>query len=205
MGNVVSRKKTAKEQLFIYEEKILGIESYIMGIKRRGFASYFGAISIIIVSLSICIKLVWDEWPFLFSACFIALVVIAWIFRQSYTNWRLVSAEEQLKRLKEEQKSLIEELKKDKSFTKAKDLMDKYENLESRESFFSLIQKKKRAPVDRISDFILGNDPEKMNALICVHCGMHNGLLDPKNSPIKFYYCYSCNQRNSRATDENKI
>lgn len=61
---------------------------------------------------------------------------------------------------------------------------------------------RRKTSFDRMADYILANDPTKMNDLVCIHCGCHNGLIDSKNSEIELFYCYKCKEENLRKKKE---
>lgn len=100
--------------------------------------------------------------------------------------------------MNEIRKILIEQCKKDREFSVTKSIIERYEEEECRSTFFKQLQKKKQTTMDNVTDFILGKDPSKMNALICKKCGVHNGLVDPKNDEFKEFKCYNCECINTR-------
>ncbi|ORD95040.1 hypothetical protein ECANGB1_1720 [Enterospora canceri] len=107
-------------------------------------------------------------------------------------------AEYKLKKLREEQKNCVKYAKEDVNFAKTRRLIEKYEDEKMKEAFFKTVVKRKHTNASKLADFILANDPNKMNALICKFCGQHNGLVDPRNPDITHFYCYDCKKRNDR-------
>ncbi|ORD96206.1 hypothetical protein HERIO_1851 [Hepatospora eriocheir] len=106
--------------------------------------------------------------------------------------------EYKLKNLREEQRKYVEMCKSEPSFRKKRELVEKFEEEEKKSSYFSNVKSKKYTGFDRFSGFILTPDPSKSNALICTACGEHNGLIDPKNSNVDYFHCYSCKYKNVR-------
>lgn len=106
--------------------------------------------------------------------------------------------EYKLKKLKEEQKNFVQNAKEDVTFAKTRRLIEKYEIEKDRNDFFQTVLTKKQTRGDKIANMILANDPDKMYALICKYCGLHNGLIDPMNNEITCFYCYDCKKKNTR-------
>lgn len=135
---------------------------------------------------------------FIAVLCFFSLIKIAVGHVQVA---RVRATERVLTNLKNTLRMLVKEFKKDNNFVQAKSFIEKYDEEEKKESFFSHVQKRRRDPIEKIADYVLANDPSTMNALICKKCGLHNGLIDPANKDVRFFYCYSCKERNIRQID----
>jgi len=197
MGTTFSSAKK-KDRIFEYEEKIMKLEAFLEN-KRNGTFSIkrYAVIGALLSSISlIAVKTeAYKEPLFFILAAFIGSLYFLYRWAVSY---KIRRAEQKLKILKGSQKKIIDEYKREASYEHAKKLIEKYDNNESRETFFRQIQRKKRDATQKMADYILGNDPTKMNALICKGCGVHNGLVDPHNPDFPYYYCFNCNAKNER-------
>lgn len=198
MGNTFSRKQSLRDRLINLENAVLKQEyelSELLNYSVFYSTLWFGAFFIPLF----CYLAYLSEIHYIFCLCFAFLFLILWYFIcEIIHNRRKEFKKRKLELLKEERKLLIEKCKNDVDFSITKSLIDKYENEESRNTFFNQIQKKKRSSVISVSDFVLGNDPSNLNALICTRCGVHNGLIDPKNDDFQFYYCFNCKHKNIR-------
>lgn len=211
MGNIISKKLSIKDKLLKLEEDIQKEIKLLDELRIRIGRKYMQIYAIL---FSIFIAITFGVFQMdntsinntfmngatiiliCISAVFLVLLV-AELFTSTINNIRIRRATIRLSKLKEKQKELIGIYKKDNNFAFAKTIIEKYEEEESRDSFFTQVQKKRKDVVEKISDYVLANDPSKMNALICNKCGLHNGLVDPANN-IEYFYCYDCKARNDR-------
>lgn len=202
MGGVLSKKLSIRDQMQKYEDEIAVRQKYLAELqKSRSFLSFY-LFALLIAVVAALVAYLEDCYP---GVIFVAAVSLFGGIRVAVLyvrGMRLRMAEETLRSLRAKQHALIKEYKKDNSFAFAKTIVDRYEEEENRDSFFKQVQKKKKDAVEKIADYVLANDPSKMNALICKSCGLHNGLLDPANRDIQFFYCYSCKTRNDRVADK---
>lgn len=194
MWNIFRKSKSTNDKLFEYEKQILNIETQLIDLRQYQFSFKFLGGSIIIIILFIYSGLS------LFLSIIISLLIytVFHIFKVKYRKNYIRLLEYKLKKLKEEQLDCIKNAKEDINFMNTRRLIEKYEIEEDKKAYFSTIINKKRTNLNKLADMILANDPDKMNALICKYCGQHNGLIDPNNSDIKYFYCYSCKQKNDR-------
>lgn len=198
MGNLLSRKLSVKDRIQKYEEAIRANEDLLGGLRMQRSYIYFYLFALLAAMLAFIVASAEDCYPR--SILLLAIVLSAglrWLL--SYVNSRRIRGLElAVADLKKKQAALVKEYKKDNNFAFAKELVDKFDEEESRESFFRQVQKKKRDTVDKIADLVLGSDPTRMNALICGSCGLHNGLVDPERDNVRYFYCYSCKAKNER-------
>lgn len=198
MGNTFSKKQTLRDKLIALENEVLKQEyelNEIMSSSVLYSTLWFGLFVFPLVAyISYTLEL------HLISCFFFAILfLILWYFVcEMIHNKRKEFKIKRVEQLREERKILIEKCKNDVNFAITKNLIDKYEDEESRNTFFNQIIKKKRSNIDSVSDFVLGNDPSNLNALICTRCGVHNGLVDPKNDIFTVYYCFNCRHKNVR-------
>lgn len=141
-----------------------------------------------------------------FISILVGFFIISFVilFRIKYKKSCIRMEEYKLKKLKEEQKNFVKNAKEDVNFAKTRRLIEKYETEENKESFFNTVLNKKQTRGEKLANFILANDPNKMYALICNNCGLHNGLIDPLNKDVKFFYCYDCKHKNIRGENKPK-
>lgn len=197
MGLVFSRKPTIKDRLLNLENEVIKNEYELNVLKRSSYYSTFftSFLSIPIVSYFAYIL----EIPLIIALTllFMTLSGVIYLLR-TVKRKKIEYKEKKLCALKQERKSLIEQCKNDVNFSVTKSIIERYEEEESRSTFFNQLKKKKKNALDSVTDFVLGSDPSSLNALICRNCGIHNGLIDPKNDDFAFFQCYSCNFRNER-------
>lgn len=55
---------------------------------------------------------------------------------------------------------------------------------------------RERGIIDRVMDFFVGDGPNRRYALICRHCGGHNGMALQEEFEYVSYYCCYCYQFN---------
>lgn len=198
MGNAFSKKQTLRDRLIALENEVLKQEYELNEIMNSGalYSTFWLSLFVfpIVSYISYTLEL------HLISCLFFAFLFLTlWYFVcEMILSKRKEIKHKKVARLREERKNLIEKCKNDVNFSITKSLIDKYENEEDRNTFFNQIIKKKRSNIDSVSDFVLGNDPANLNALICTHCGVHNGLVDPKNNNFTMYYCFNCKHKNIR-------
>lgn len=200
MGNIFSKPKNLNEQLFEFEEKILNTETRILQLRKnvsvlKLFAIVF-AISAILV--------VFDVHFIISILCGVALFFLTYVCSVRYKNSCIRMEEYKLKKLKEDQKNFVQRAKEDANFAKTRRLIEKYETEESKKNFFNTVINKRQTNAEKFAGMLLGNDPTKMYALICTACGLHNGLIDPKNNDIDTFHCYECKHKNIRKDPEQK-
>lgn len=197
MGNLFSKKESIKDKLISLENRILKEEYELSGFHlQSSLKSTFNVGVLVIPLISTVCYFNGSSYPMLL--CIPTFLILFYYMHEFYLKRRRGSTEKALLQLKEERKLLIERCKSDTDFSIKRSLIDKYEEEENRNTFFDQIIKKKNRPMDSVSEFILGGDPSKMNALICVKCGVHNGMVDPKNDNFKDFHCYSCRHKNVR-------
>ena len=198
MGNILPRKLSARDQLLKYEDEIRREETRLSGLQKGGFPFTFYSLSFLAVLLATLIAYMQESYPEVVSTLTLGILAILRFCIVCIRSLRLRTAERRLNSLREKHRGLVKEYKKDNNFAFAKKIIEQYDEEESRDSFFKQVQRKKKDAVEKISDYVLANDPSKMNALICHKCGLHNGLVDPASDSVKFFYCYSCKERNDR-------
>ncbi|KAI5170072.1 hypothetical protein PAEPH01_1226 [Pancytospora epiphaga] len=204
MGNILSRQLSIKEQLQKYDMILQTKEELLTQLRLKqsySFLYLFGFTSAIIAFL---IAFMEDFYPkCVFAFVIVTVAGLRWLFACMHLR-KIANLGEEIKELRKKQSALVKEYKKDNNFAFAKKIVEKYEEDESRESFFKHVQKRKKDAVDKMADLILDNDPTKMNALICGSCGLHNGLIDPERDNIHYFYCYSCKAKNMRPIRDEK-
>lgn len=198
MGNVLSRRPSIRDQMQRYEDEIETRQRQLVELQKAGSAMAFCIFALVVALGAALAAYIEDSYPVMVFLVAVLVFGATRVAARYLRGMRLRATEDALKSLRARQHALIKEYKKDNNFVFAKKIVDRYEDEESRESFFRQIQKKKRDAVDKLTDYVLATDPAKMNALICRSCGLHNGLLDPANRDIQFFYCYSCKARNDR-------
>lgn len=198
MGNIFSRRVSIKSRLLDLESEILKYSYELDTMKRTSPLRPTIIISLMIMPLAAYVVYVLGAGSVLIPVLLVVTFLLLYFLLDFVRSKRISSKEKRLNSMKIERKELIERCKNDIDFSVTKSLIEKYEDEESRASFFSQIQKKKRSHFDSATDFILGSDPSNLNALICKRCGVHNGLVDPKNEDIEVFYCYNCREKNIR-------
>jgi len=199
MGNVISRKKTIKDRILNLENKITKLEYELSSLKVASSTYIFLLLSVVSVPLI-------GVFLFMFSTTLagllsILLILVSYGLSLLLNHVRFIkikSKEASLSLMKQQRKDLIDLCKNDINYSITKSLIERYDDEEGRESFFKGIQKKRKSGLDSVTDFVLGNDPSAMNALICTKCGVHNGLIDPKNDKFDHFYCFDCKEKNIR-------
>ncbi|ELA41913.1 uncharacterized protein VICG_01097 [Vittaforma corneae ATCC 50505] len=197
MGSVFSRKLTIKDKLLNLENEVIKNEYELNVLKRQ---SYYSTLFISFFSIPIASYFAYIfEIPLIIALAllFMALTGLIYLLK-TIKRKKIEYKEKKLSALKQERKSLIEQCKSDVNFSTTKSIIEKYEEEESRSTFFNQLKRKKRSALDSVTDFVLGSDPSNLNALICRKCGVHNGLIDPKNDDFAFFQCYNCDFRNER-------
>jgi hypothetical protein len=197
MGSVFSRKLTIKDKLLNLENEIIKQEYELNTLKRTGYFSTIITSLPFIPFISYFVYIF--EIPLIIAfGLSVMIVCITLYFLEAIKTKRIERKGTKLDILKQERRSLIEQCKSDVNFSMTKSLIEKYEEEEARSMFFNQLKKKKKDKIDKVTDFILGNDPSMLNALICKSCGAHNGLVDPKNDDFTYFICYNCNFKNER-------
>lgn len=195
MGNLFSKRLSLKDKLIELEDSTIKTQYELSTLKRTTHLKSTLVFSSILV-LALCYSF---SYNLILCFILIALFETIWIFSiRIATRWRIEGKERRLAEMNEIRKVLIEQCKKDTEFSVTKSIIERYEEEESRNTFFKQLQKKKQTTMDSVTDFVLGKDPSKMNALICKNCGIHNGLIDPKNEEFKEFRCYNCEYVNVR-------
>ena len=194
MGNVFSKPRTINEKLFEFEEQILNIEANLIKLRRRGISWKLAMFTMTLIPIFVALGVNYMISIIVGSV----LTIFVAIFRIKYKRNCIRMEEYKLKKLKEEQKNFVQNAKEDVNFAKTRRLIEKYETEENRDDYFKTVLNKKQTTGSKISNMILANDPDKMYALICKYCGLHNGLIDPKNDEVGYFYCYGCKQKNKR-------
>lgn len=165
MGNLLSRKLSVRDQLQKYEEMIRTREDLLGQLRMKHSHLYFYLLALVVAMLAFVIASAEDYYPR--SVLVIVLFAgLRWL-AAVVSSQRIRGLEQTIAELKKKQAALIKEYKKDNNFVFAKKIVDKFDEEESRESFFRQVQKKKKDTVEKIADLVLDNDPSKMNALIC--------------------------------------
>lgn len=167
MGNLLSRKLSVRDQLQKYEEMIRTREDLLGQLRMKHSHLYFYLLALVVAMLAFVIASAEDYYPRSVLALVIVLFAgLRWL-AAVVSSQRIRGLEQTIAELKKKQAALIKEYKKDNNFVFAKKIVDKFDEEESRESFFRQVQKKKKDTVEKIADLVLDNDPSKMNALIC--------------------------------------
>lgn len=194
MGNAFSKKETLKDRLIILENQINSQEGELQDLMATGSLFSTFRVGIFIVPAV-------SYLSYYFEIHLLACLIPAFIALALWyliLNRRKDSKRRKIDRLKENRKDAIERCKNDVNFAMTKNLIEKYDDEESRNTFFNQVLRKKKSPMDSVSEIVLGSDPSSLNALICTKCGVHNGLVDPKNDNFQVYYCFSCRHKNIR-------
>ncbi|KAM0680378.1 hypothetical protein GINT2_001436 [Glugoides intestinalis] len=204
MGNVFSKKDTVKDKLLNLESDVIKGEYELNSLKR---ASIFGKalfITPVLTAFAIYMACLFEVSLVISLLVLFSFLTSFFYILQFVSQKRIEIKEKRLMELKKDRKNLIEQCKNDINFSITKSLIEKYEEAETRDTFFSQIKRKKKTAMDNVTDFILGNDPSKMLALICTQCGMHNGLVDQSNDVFNHFNCYHCGFRNERKQNLTK-
>lgn len=200
MGNIFSKKEPLKESLIKLETKINEFEKRLKNEKNS--MQVWNKRTIYFIIFFVLIGLLYsyiDEQSFvLFGAASLVISLLVRFLILSFYRLGLESLENQIEGLKEKQKEQIEILKKEESFDTTKRLIDKYDNELLRRSHFSRINQRNRSMTENVADFVLGDDPSKMYALICKKCHYHNGMVHPSEYDLSEFYCYNCDELNQR-------
>lgn len=203
MGAVFSKKLTIKDKLLNLENEIIKKEYELNTLKNTHYYSLLIVGSLLIPFISYFSYLLEVSIIIVIILVFFIIGGLFYILRIIKSK-RIEYKERNLEVLKKERKSLIEQCKADLNFSMTKSLIEKYEEEESRSTFFNQLKKKKKNTFENVADFVLGNDPSNLNALICKNCGVHNGLIDPKNDDFKYFQCYSCSYKNKRKLEQQQ-
>ena len=199
MGNAFSRKLEPKERLFALEKEVDQLEKRVASLKKGG-TPFFSTPNLLFVSFVIGTgAILWYDKPIGMAVLALGTIQFSWLISSLWRSFFLRKAVARLAKLHTELNSLVNMLRNDEVFARTRHLIDKYDDVECKESFFRRIKKKRLDSMEKLAEYVLGNDPSRMNALICKKCGLHNGLIDPENSDFPYFYCYSCNERNIRA------
>jgi hypothetical protein len=206
MGNLFSKKFNFKDKLINLENEILKIENDINELNSTNYP-FLALLTVFIPILTyFCYSfdLFFNFLPSFLSILMpsIFISILLFFFYNFIKNKIKLKKQKKLIFLKEERKKMVEKCKNDVNFSITKNLIEKYEDEEVRDTFFNQILKKKKSQIDLVTDFVLANDPTKSNALICVKCGIHNGLVDSKNEEFKVFYCFSCKYKNVRVNKD---
>ncbi|TBT97382.1 putative zinc-ribbon metal-binding protein [Hamiltosporidium tvaerminnensis] len=211
MGNILSRKTSIRKILFTMEEKIKNTETYLKGLKQKKETSrknfyyltiYIGIPFIAYIYISNK-NLFLNLFIFLLSFFVLRFILFQFFDRKINYNQKLLGT------LKETQKKRIEELKKESLYLETKELVEKYDvkEIEKRNISQQNLQnitpvknicKTKRGIVDKFADFIIGEDPSSMYALICEKCFSHNGLSHPLEYNLMKFRCFNCEHLNDK-------
>ncbi|KAI4292274.1 hypothetical protein PAPHI01_1565 [Pancytospora philotis] len=198
MGNILSRKLSTREQLQIYEKELETKEKRLMLLQKAPSLLKFilFTLALVVAAVTTAYYEGYSCWLMIIAAlmCAVALRIAYNCVRAA----RIGALQKAVGALRKKQLQLVNEYKKDNNFAFAKQIVDRYDDEERRDSFFLQVQRKRKDAVEKIADYVLANDPSTMNALICSNCGLHNGLVDPANANLRFFYCYSCKAKNTR-------
>lgn len=198
MGNVLSRRNTIKDKLLNLESDVIKSEYELNALKRASAVSKTMFITPILTAFIVYMSYVFEMSLFIALLMLFSFITSFFYTIQFITDKRIERKEKMLSEMKKERKNLIEQCKNDINFSITKSLIEKYEEDEIRDTFFSQIKRKKKTVMDNVADFVLGNDPSRMLALICTQCGMHNGMVDQSNDVFNHFNCYNCGFRNER-------
>ncbi|AFN83727.1 putative integral membrane metal-bindingprotein [Encephalitozoon romaleae SJ-2008] len=205
MGNVLSKNVPLRESLVRLEEEISKKEkagkklsASLDGIRTKSLVGSFVAIV-----LSMMYSYLDGQSIILFGlgsafGCYVVRCLLVYLYEM-----RIRRLESGLETLKERQKEQIALLKKEESFEATRKVIDKYESESMRRHYFGSIKQRRRGMMDSITDVVLGDDPSTMYALICKKCNHHNGLVHPNEYDLNEFYCYNCNELNTRPKNRN--
>lgn len=198
MGNLFSKKESLKDQLINLENDVTKTEYELneLNLSSSFYSTLWTAAFLIpIISYFSYLLEIYLSSCFIFIGLFLAFYYLGHGF---VLNKRKIWKKAKLEILREKRKSVVEKCKNDVNFSITKNLLEKYENEETRNTFFDQVLKRKKSHIESVSEFVLGSDPTRMHALICTKCGIHNGLVDPSNDDFNYYFCYSCKHKNVR-------
>ncbi|AFM98963.1 hypothetical protein EHEL_090680 [Encephalitozoon hellem ATCC 50504] len=205
MGNVLSKNVPLRESLVRLEEdiskkerKAKNLSASLDSVRAKSLAG-----SLVVIVLSMIYSYTDEQSIILFGAgsafvCYIARCLLVWVYEM-----RIRRLNTTLEALKEKQKEQIALLKKEESFEATKKVIDKYESESMRRHYFGNIKQRRRGMMDSVTDIVLGDDPGTMYALICKRCNHHNGLVHPSEYDLNEFYCYNCNELNTRLKNKS--
>jgi len=203
MGTVFSKKLTIKDKLLKLENEALKTEYELNRlINSTSYAPLvLGCILVPLVAYL----------PYALGLSgLLALVPLGAVLASLYyalellKKRRIAGKDRRLKALQSQRRALVEQCRTDESFATTRSIIEKYDTEQSRSTFFSQLKRKKKSAMDTVTDFVLGSDPSQLTALICKDCGMHNGLVDPRNDDFTYFQCYHCDFRNERKSKVGK-
>ncbi len=203
MGNIFSRKLSRKDKLLFYDKKISIAEEELSKLRLTTWSFSYFFYWFIFIALILIIVYEMDSNIYVSYPGVILFIISIHYFLSWIKKKRIDRVIKKINDLKKKQTEIINEFKKENDFVTTKKIIEKYEDEESRDSFFKQIQLKKRDTLEKLADYVLDNDPTKLNALICIKCGVHNGLIDPANEKIEYFYCYNCKYKNIRKPSKN--
>lgn len=199
MGNIVSKKKSTRENILLLDKQIFVLDTHKKNLVRSHlkYQKYLYIFSIFSIFISIIYAYVDNQNILIFLILpFLIALIINFLYSTIY-DWRLENVIVKLEALKEAQKENIEKLKIEEDFKQTVELLGKYDENTLRDTSFSRLQQKKKNVVDTVTNIVLGDDPSHKYALICKECLYHNGMIDQTDELIGFV-CYNCNTKNER-------
>ncbi|KAM0672668.1 hypothetical protein CWI42_100160 [Ordospora colligata] len=200
MGTVFSRSDPLRQSLMKLEEQISRKEKKLKRIRilEGRLMMRSSVISIIVVAVCVLYSYAEEQSLLLVAVgsgflCYSASYFVKYLYRM-----KIMRIETELEEMRDAQKEKIDMLKKEESFDAAKRLIDRYECESERRSYFEGVKQRKKRMMDSMADIVLGDDPGSMYALICKKCSYHNGLVHPSEYDLNEFYCYNCNELNTR-------
>lgn len=197
MGATFSRKLTIKDRLLQLESEVLTTEYELNKLKNASKNTLL-IISILFVPLAAYFSFILGFSVLLTTLPLVAILVGLYYISKVVRETQIRNKDRKLKNLQDERKTLIEKCKNDDNFSTTRSIIERYDDEQSRSTFFSQLKRKKKSAMDSVTDFVLGSDPSQLTALICRKCGVHNGMIDPKNDDFSVFQCYNCDFVNER-------
>lgn len=193
MGNIFSRKLSLREQLFNLDERIEKRSQKVDHLrKQKSYYSFvIGVIYLLLVPFTAVLLHFYE-----FSFFFLGLPIVSFVLTQT-TLYLVFSKfidynENLLKKMKKTQLEQIEQLKRDVDYIETLKIVQKYDKSAKKKptSTESIISTQSMA--DKLTNIILGDNPQQMCALICEKCFAHNGLVFPNQFFNRKFKCISC-------------
>ncbi|ELQ75691.1 putative membrane protein [Trachipleistophora hominis] len=205
MGNIFSKKLSLREQLFNLDERIEKRSQKIYYLRKQ--KSYYSFVVGIIYLFLLPLSAVFLHF-YEFSFLFLGLPILSFVLIQTtvylvFTKF-IDYNENLLKRMKKTQLEQIEQLKRDVDYIETLKIVQKYDKTaktKKQSSAESVVSTQSLA--DKLTNIILGDNPQQMCALICEKCFAHNGLVFPIQFFNRKFKCISCGTLNiTKCEDE---
>lgn len=204
MGNILSKNSSLTKCLVSLEDKITKQEKLVLDLQNTRSRVSFNSAVLIFASIPCIFSYAYLANNYMLALLSVVLILFRYLVLRLYT-YRIQNGIKSLGKLRTKQREQIEALKKEESFLMTKKVIEKYELDNQKKAFFSKIRQKPKGVVDKVTDLVLGEDPNRMYALICTSCHYHNGMVHPTEYEMTKFYCYNCNTMNIREAKGGKV